>query len=86
MTRHIKRLFWLVVALLLVCVGLIGIFLPFLHGVLFLCIGLFILSVLSPSFRIRLHLARDRFFPRFKDRIAAFEEKLEKKIGHWFRE
>ena len=54
--------------------GILGIFLPILQGILFLLIGLFILSPMSPRirmFRIRLRAKARARYPRW---LGKFEE------------
>ena len=61
-----------------IIVGVIGIFLPFLQGILFILIGLYLLSIGSPKTHAHVvhHYRRGKtHFPQ----AAAFLEKLEKK-------
>ena len=51
MMRHTKRALVLVVAILFLILGLVGLILPFLQGILFLCVGLILLFFLFPSLR-----------------------------------
>ena len=64
-----------------IIVGVIGIFLPFIQGILFIIIGLYLLSIGSPKAHAHVvrhyRLGKTRF-----PRVAAFLEKLEKKWEH----
>ncbi len=58
--------------------GVLSIFLPFLQGILFIVIGVYLLSVGSPKVHKKLHLAYLAFKVRFP-KIARMLEKVEKK-------
>lgn len=51
MKKHFKRSFVMVLAVVFIALGLIGLFLPFLQGVLFLFIGILLISMYSPRVR-----------------------------------
>lgn len=84
MWKQAKKTIWQVIGALLLLAGFAGLFLPFLQGLIFILIGLFILSMASEGFRARWHRIRDSF-PRFRDKIKKVEDKIENKISHWFR-
>ncbi|MEK7170501.1 MAG: PGPGW domain-containing protein [Patescibacteria group bacterium] len=69
-----------------IALGIISLFLPFLQGLLFIIIGLYLLSVGSPKAHTRLHLWYVAFKTRFP-RVALTLEKIEKKwedmISRW---
>ncbi len=58
--------------------GMVGIFLPFLQGILFIVIGVYLLSIGSPKVHKKLHLVYLAFKARFPN-IAKTLEKVEKK-------
>jgi uncharacterized membrane protein YbaN (DUF454 family) len=51
MKRHAKRIAILSVGISFLALGLIGLFLPFLQGILFLIIGLILISLYVPEIR-----------------------------------
>jgi len=58
----------------------IGLFLPFLQGILFIMLGLFVLSYHSPWAERQLHRIRDRF-PHLHERM----HQLAARLKTWFR-
>lgn len=52
--KKTKRLLVQCVAVLFLLLGLIGLFLPFLQGILFILIGLILLSIYNPSIKERI--------------------------------
>ena len=68
MLKHTKRVVVITVACLFLILGVVGLVLPFLQGVLFLIIGLMLLSVYSPTIR------------GWVDRIAAKHPHLEQVV------
>lgn len=71
----------LVVGLILVAVGIVGLFLPFLQGILLIALGLSVLSLVSERvagwvrrLRARARLAWRRFRPQRRDDERAREE------------
>ena len=64
MTAQLRRIAILTLAWLFILLGIVGLFLPFLQGVLFLFIGLMLLSRESEIVRRQLERARARY-PRF---------------------
>lgn len=75
MKRHIKKTALIVVGIFFIIVGIIGLALPFLQGLLFIAIGLILLSIASSRIRTWIE-SHTRRFPKVH---AAFE-KLEKWI------
>lgn len=61
-----------------ISVGVMSIFLPFLQGILFIIIGLYLLSIGSPKAREKIRVGYAAFKVRFPH-IALALEKLEKK-------
>lgn len=74
--RQLKKTFYIIIAILLVALGVTGIILPFLHGTMFLMIGLILLSFEIPY--IEYHLER---LVQKNDRINI----LHKKLHNWTR-
>ncbi|MFA6535960.1 MAG: hypothetical protein WC250_02945 [Candidatus Paceibacterota bacterium] len=85
MKKNFKKIAWQVVAIGLILVGAAGLLLPFLQGIIFILLGLFILSLVSDPFKTRWHNWRKKF-SGLHARISIIEEKIEKKIGHWFHD
>jgi len=80
MYRHLKRLLVLLLALIAFIIGFLGIVLPLLPGIVFIAIGLLLLSLYFPSLRefISRHTVR---FPKLHQAIAEVELWIEKIIG-----
>jgi uncharacterized protein len=75
MRATIKRIALLGLGWGFIVLGIIGLFLPFLQGVLFILIGLVILSHNSPRVRLLLRRLRARY-PRLSAGIDAAEARL----------
>jgi uncharacterized membrane protein YbaN (DUF454 family) len=76
----IKKVGLLIIGWLLIFLGIIGLFLPILQGVLFILIGLAILSSRSEIIR--------RFLKHFEERYPHHHERVEiwkAKIRGWFK-
>jgi len=76
----IKRIGLLIIGWLFIVLGILGLFLPFLQGVLFLVIGLAILSSRSEIIR--------RFLKHLEERYPHHHERVEnwkKKLRSWFK-
>ncbi|OGG60064.1 hypothetical protein A3C86_03240 [Candidatus Kaiserbacteria bacterium RIFCSPHIGHO2_02_FULL_49_16] len=73
MHKEIKRILVLAAAVIFIVLGILGLALPFLQGILFLVIGLILLSIASSKARkwIESHTIR---YPK----LHAFVEKTEK--------
>ena len=76
MKRHVKRIVVLVIGWLLIAFGVIGLFLPVLQGVLFILLGLLVLSTESETAHRWLDSARNRH-PRADAKL--------KQWGRWWR-
>jgi uncharacterized membrane protein YbaN (DUF454 family) len=76
MKRHVKRIVVLVIGWLLIAFGVIGLFLPVLQGVLFILLGLWVLSTESETAHRWLEHARKRH-PRADAKL--------KQWGRWWR-
>ena len=76
----IKRIGLVIVGWLFIGLGILGLFLPILQGVLFILIGLAILSSRSEIIK--------RFLKRFEERYSHYHEPMElwqEKIQSWFK-
>jgi len=76
----IKRIGLLIIGWLFIGLGVLGLFLPFLQGVLFIVIGLAILSSRSEIIR--------RFLKHLEERYPHQHERVEnwkKKLRSWFK-
>ena len=80
MQKHIKRTFVIIAGVFFILLGLVGLVLPILQGVLFLAIGLLLLSLYSPTLRawIDKHTVR---FPRLHKIVQDVEEWVVRIIG-----
>ncbi len=76
MRKKIKKILVLTIGGIFALVGLFGLLLPFLQGVLFLAIGIVLLSIASSTVRgwIEVHTRR---YPKFH----AFVERVERWVG-----
>ncbi len=78
--RRIKSVGILIVGWFFVLLGIVGLFLPILQGILFIMIGLAILSSRSELIR--------RFLKRLEERFPQQYEQMEiwrEKINRWFK-
>jgi len=75
-------LYW--VGWVFVVLGVLGLFLPILQGVLFLLIGLFLLSSVSPRIRLLRQRLRRRARARYPDWTGKFED-AEHRAKLWVR-
>jgi uncharacterized membrane protein YbaN (DUF454 family) len=78
--EKVKRIGVLILGWFFVGLGIIGLFLPFLQGILFITIGLAFLSSRSATIR-RLHNYLERRYPNQYQRI----ETLKGKVSGWFK-
>ncbi len=76
----IKKLGLLIIGWFFIVLGILGLFLPFLQGILFILIGLTILSSRSETIRHFLRHLEERY-PQHHKRIEIWEEK----IRSWFK-
>lgn len=77
MERQIKRIVVLVIGWLLIGFGVVGLFLPILQGVLFIMLGLLVLSRESET--------AHRWLQRGRQKYPQVDAKL-KKGGKWWRQ
>ena len=77
MKRQIKRIIVLVIGWLLIAFGIVGLFLPVLQGVLFIMLGLLVLSGESET--------AHRWLQRGRKRHPKIDAKL-KEWGTWWRQ
>jgi len=80
MNAHLKRVLLLTAALVCIILGIVGLVLPFLQGLLFIAIGLILLSIASPSARswIDSHTIR---FPKVHALYIKIQKRIEDVIG-----
>ena len=78
MNKSLKR--WLIWCLgwLFIVLGILGLFLPVLQGILFLLIGLYLLSTTSPWAERLLNRLRERF-----PKISKTFEEAKEKVASW---
>lgn len=78
--KRFKRPALFTLAFILLALGVAGLFLPFLQGVLFIAIGIVLLSLLSPRVRKFLEPHRLRF-PKLHALLQRAEEWVKRVIG-----
>ena len=83
MQATIKRALVLVAGWGFILLGIAGLFLPILQGILFLLIGLFILSSEYVWAHRLLQKLKQRF-PRIAAQFDIAKAKAERKLGRWF--
>lgn len=76
----IKKIGLLIIGWIFIVLGVVGLFLPFLQGILFILVGLAILSSRSESIKRLLKHLEERY-PHHHQRIENFREK----IRSWFK-
>jgi uncharacterized membrane protein YbaN (DUF454 family) len=76
MGSHLKRTLIFIAGILCLILGVIGLVLPFLQGLLFIAIGLILLSIASPRARALI----ERYTRKFPQ-LHAFFERMEKRIS-----
>ena len=76
----IKRIGLLIIGWFFIVLGILGLFLPVLQGILFILIGLAILSSRSETIKRLLKHLEERY-PQYHEKIEVFKEKLRK----WFK-
>jgi uncharacterized protein YqgC (DUF456 family) len=81
MKRRIKRLILFIIALIALLLGFVGIFLPFLQGILLLAVGLILLSILSPSVRVWMEKHTVKY-PKLHSIAAKLDDWVRKVIGN----
>ena len=80
MRKHIKRTLILSAAVLCILLGLLGLVLPFVQGVLFIAIGLILLSLCSPTMREWMEIHTKRY-PKLHAVVERMERWMVKIIG-----
>ncbi|MEK7190548.1 MAG: hypothetical protein AAB661_02175 [Patescibacteria group bacterium] len=80
MQKKAKKVLVLTIAIIFIVLGLIGLVLPFLQGILFLAIGLFLLSLYSPSTRLWIEKHTEKY-PRLFAIVKKVDNWLTKIIG-----
>ena len=68
MTRRVRSIVIQTLGWTFMVLGVLGLFLPILQGILFLCIGMVLLSYESPWFKERL-IRIERRFPKYERQI-----------------
>lgn len=76
MRRHLKRGFLTGIAIIFLLLGIVGLVLPFLQGILFIAIGLILLSLVS----VRVRQFLDRHTVRFP-RVHKVVRNIERAVG-----
>ena len=74
MRRRLRRYVILTLGWIFIFLGILGLFLPILQGILFLCIGFLLLSSESPRMRL-LMMRLGRRYPRFRAALTAAKGK-----------
>lgn len=79
MTQVVKRVLWIASGWAFLLLGVVGLFLPFVQGILFMMIGLIILSSEYVwAHRLLSHM-RERF-----PRLAGIADRAKDKATHWW--
>ncbi|OGC82851.1 hypothetical protein A3D68_02625 [Candidatus Adlerbacteria bacterium RIFCSPHIGHO2_02_FULL_52_17] len=80
MIRNTKRTVIFVLGILFLIFGVIGLVLPFLQGILFLAIGLMLLSLFSPTLREWLE-RHTRKYPKLHSAVLSIEQFIRRIVG-----
>jgi uncharacterized membrane protein YbaN (DUF454 family) len=80
MRKKLKQGFVLAVGLIFLALGVVGLVLPFLQGVLFIAVGLILLSFVSPRVRTFLDRHTTRY-PRIHEVIVKVENWVTRVVG-----
>ncbi len=80
MLKHTKRIAVTILALLFLVLGVVGLFLPFLQGFLFIAVALVLLSMLSPTIREKIE-KQTRKYPKAHVIFMKVEDFIRKVIG-----
>lgn len=80
MNGYIKRTILLVAAVLFIVLGVAGLVLPFIQGLLFIFIGLILLSLASRNARSWID-SHTRRFPKVHDFYLKIQKRIEDVIG-----
>lgn len=76
----IKRIGLLIIGWFFIVLGILGLFLPILQGILFILIGLAILSSRSETIKRLLKHLEERY-PRYHKKVEVWRERIRK----WFK-
>jgi uncharacterized membrane protein YbaN (DUF454 family) len=79
-----KRPLLLILGWVFVALGLAGLFLPFLQGILFLLVGVYLLALGSARVRLLRQRARRWLRERYPERMAQLEA-AERRAMNWIR-
>jgi uncharacterized membrane protein YbaN (DUF454 family) len=85
MKRQLKRVLILSIGSAFILLGIAGLFLPFLQGILFLIVGLVILSKESKAAHRILERWRERH-PELHSKVEALKKRLKRRLGMAVRE
>lgn len=80
MMKHTKRAVVLIVAFLFIILGVIGLVLPFLQGILFLCVGFVLLFLLFPALRDKSYKYTVKY-PKFHTMLLKVEDYIKGILG-----
>jgi uncharacterized membrane protein YbaN (DUF454 family) len=80
MKQHVKRIIVLTLGVTFVLLGIAGLFLPFLQGLLFLVVGLLLLSTVSPRLRAWVE-SHTRRWPKFHGWVEKADTYIRRILG-----
>jgi len=83
MRQHLKKIVQLILGWSLLFLGVIGLFLPILQGVLFIMLGLIVLSWHMPWAERLLHRLRDRF-PKQHAAMHEWMDRARRRLYGWW--
>ena len=80
MQYHAKRIIIFALGIAFLLLGVVGLFLPFLQGFLFLAVGILLLSLYSPTLRgwVEKHTRR---WPKFHELVMKVDAWLRRTVG-----
>lgn len=76
MKRELRRITTLILGWILILLGVVGLFLPVLQGLLFIALGVYVLSRESTKAKKLYHSFVDRY-PNLRDRIERLKVKFQ---------
>lgn len=80
MRRQLKRILILGIGSVFILLGIVGLFLPFLQGILFLIVGLVILSKESKTAHRILERWKEKY-PALFSKVLEFSKSLKRRLG-----
>lgn len=80
MKKRFKRIAIDIAGWVFIVFGILGIFLPFLQGILFFVVGIYILSLHSKFAHTQLHKLKLKY-PKIGGKIDSFDHRLRKFLG-----